>query len=184
MPSIPAGHRRRRNAACHCQGIIARRPRKASSISALCITHAHWDEAGAGRKPAKATASRRPGAGRSARCSSGPTGCSRPRTGLPVSPLSPGLGWCDAPGDANYNRLVRLPYAASHERLWRSDGLYDLVAVLGYNDSPRSQGRGSAIFLHLAHSDYRPTEGCVAIAREHMLALLARLGPGDELIIE
>ena len=50
--------------------------------------------------------------------------------------------------------------------------------------SPRSQGRGSAIFLHLAHSDYRPTEGCVAIAREHMLVLLSRLGPGDELLIE
>ena len=107
----------------------------------------------------------------------------RPRTALPVSPLSPGLGWCDAAGDANYNRLVPLPYPASHERLWRSDGLYDLVAVLGYNDGPRSQGRGSAIFLHLAHPDYRPTEGCVAVSREHMLMLLARLGPGDELVI-
>ena len=107
----------------------------------------------------------------------------RPRTRLPVSPLSPGLGWCDAAGDANYNRLVPLPYPASHEKLWRSDGLYDLVAVLGYNDGPRSHGRGSAIFLHLAHPDYRPTEGCVAISREHMLTLLARLGPGDELII-
>jgi L,D-peptidoglycan transpeptidase YkuD (ErfK/YbiS/YcfS/YnhG family) len=108
----------------------------------------------------------------------------RPRTALPVSPLSPSLGWCDAAGDANYNRLVSLPYPASHERLWRRDGLYDLVAVLGYNDAPRSQGRGSAIFLHLARPDYGPTEGCVAIAREHMLMLLARLGPGDALIIE
>jgi L,D-peptidoglycan transpeptidase YkuD (ErfK/YbiS/YcfS/YnhG family) len=108
----------------------------------------------------------------------------RPRTGLPVSPLAPGLGWCDAPGDANYNRLVPLPYPASHEKLWRSDGLYDVVAVLGYNDAPRSQDRGSAIFLHLAHPDYRPTEGCVAIAREHMLLLLARLGTGDEMLIE
>lgn len=108
----------------------------------------------------------------------------RPRTALPVSPLSPRLGWCDAPGDVNYNRLVVLPYPASHEKLWRNDGLYDLVAVLGYNDAPRSQGRGSAIFLHLAHPDYRPTEGCVAISREHMLMLLARLGPGDELLIE
>ena len=30
----------------------------------------------------------------------------------------------------------------------------------------------------------RPTEGCVAISRQHMLMLLARLGPGDELLIE
>jgi L,D-peptidoglycan transpeptidase YkuD (ErfK/YbiS/YcfS/YnhG family) len=99
-------------------------------------------------------------------------------------PLSPDLGWCDAPGDANYNRLVSLPYPASHEALWRSDSLYDIVAVLGYNDSPRSQGRGSAIFLHLAHPGYRPTEGCVALARQHMLMLLARLAPGDALVIE
>ena len=107
----------------------------------------------------------------------------RPQTRLAVSPLSPGDGWCDAAGDANYNRLVPLPYPASHEKLWRIDGLYDLVAVLGYNDTPRSRGRGSAIFLHLAHSDYRPTEGCVAVSRQHMLLLLARLGPGDELTI-
>jgi L,D-peptidoglycan transpeptidase YkuD (ErfK/YbiS/YcfS/YnhG family) len=108
----------------------------------------------------------------------------RPRTALPLVPLSPGLGWCDAPGDANYNRIITLPYPASHEVLWRSDGLYDLVAVLGYNDAPRSQGRGSAIFLHLARPGYSPTEGCVALARQHMLMLLARLAPGDALVIE
>ena len=108
----------------------------------------------------------------------------RPRTALPILPLSPQLGWCDAPGDANYNRLVPLPYPASHETLWRGDGLYDLVAVLGYNDEPRSHGRGSAIFLHLAHPDYRPTEGCVAISRPHMLMVLARLRPGDALLVE
>jgi L,D-peptidoglycan transpeptidase YkuD (ErfK/YbiS/YcfS/YnhG family) len=108
----------------------------------------------------------------------------KPRTALPVSAIRPSLGWCDAPGDANYNRPIALPYPASHERLWREDGLYDLVAVLGFNDAARSQGRGSAIFLHLAHPDYRPTEGCVALAREHMITLLARLQRGDEMLIE
>lgn len=108
----------------------------------------------------------------------------RPRTALPVSALMPGTGWCDAPGDANYNRLVRLPYPVSHENMWRKDGLYDLVAVLGFNDLPRSQGRGSAIFLHLAHPDYRATAGCVAIARNAMLTLLAQTAPGDRVLIE
>ncbi len=113
-----------------------------------------------------------------------PDRIARPRTELPVSPLSPRLGWCDATGDANYNRLVALPYPASHETLWRDDGLYDVLAVLGYNDAPRIQGRGSAIFLHLAHPDYRPTAGCIALSRQHMLLLLARLGPGDAVLIE
>lgn len=112
-----------------------------------------------------------------------PDRLAKPLTALPISPLTPELGWCDAPGDANYNRPVRLPYAASHERMWRQDALYDLVAVLGYNDAPRAQGRGSAIFLHLAHPDYRPTEGCIALSRAAMLRLLAIAAPGDAILV-
>ena len=107
----------------------------------------------------------------------------RPRTKLPVVPMRPWFGWCDAPSDANYNRFVRLPYPTSCERLWRDDDLYDIVAVLGVNDVPRVQGRGSAIFLHIARDDYAPTEGCVALARQHLLMVLERLGPGSEVII-
>ena len=112
-----------------------------------------------------------------------PDRLARPRTGLPVSPLAPDLGWCDAPGDANYNRLVRLPCRASHERLWRKDGLYDIVAVLGFNDRPRAQGRGSAIFLHLARPGYGATEGCVALTRAHMLRVLGEMTAGDAVVI-
>jgi L,D-peptidoglycan transpeptidase YkuD (ErfK/YbiS/YcfS/YnhG family) len=85
-------------------------------------------------------------------------------------------GWCDAAGDRNYNRRVRHPYPASAERLWRQDGLYDLVVVLGYNDRPRLQGRGSAIFVHIARPGYRPTAGCIALARADMLQLARLLG--------
>jgi L,D-peptidoglycan transpeptidase YkuD (ErfK/YbiS/YcfS/YnhG family) len=113
-----------------------------------------------------------------------PDRITRPRTALPLFPLSPETGWCDEPGDPNYNRIVRLPYPAGHEKLWRSDRLYDLVAVLGYNDWPRARGRGSAIFLHLARSNYSPTEGCVALSRPHMLMLLERLTPGSRILIE
>ena len=84
-------------------------------------------------------------------------------------------GWCDAPADRNYNRPVRLPYAASAERLWREDELYDVVVILNYNVRPRSRGRGSAIFMHVARPGYAPTEGCIALARGHLLRLLERL---------
>jgi L,D-peptidoglycan transpeptidase YkuD (ErfK/YbiS/YcfS/YnhG family) len=107
----------------------------------------------------------------------------RPITRLPVSPLKLSDGWCDDPTDPNYNRWVRLPYEASAERLWRDDGLYDLIVVLGYNDEPVSPGGGSAIFLHLAKDDYEPTQGCVAVAREDLTALLALAGPDDTLSI-
>ena len=107
----------------------------------------------------------------------------RPRTTLPVKTIRPDDGWCDAPTDGNYNRPVKLPYPVSHERLWRDDSLYDLVVVLGYNDRPRSLARGSAIFMHLARPGYTPTAGCIALSRPDMLILLARLKPGDSVII-
>jgi L,D-peptidoglycan transpeptidase YkuD (ErfK/YbiS/YcfS/YnhG family) len=107
----------------------------------------------------------------------------RPRTGLPVRAIRPDDGWCDAPMDRNYNRPVGLPYPASHERMWREDALYDLVIVLGCNDRPRSLGRGSAIFMHLARPDYAPTAGCIALSRADMLKLLARLKPDDSILV-
>lgn len=96
----------------------------------------------------------------------------RPDTDLPSAPLAPEDAWCDDPADPRYNRAVRLPYPASYERLWRADGLYDVVVVLGHNDDPPVAGRGSAIFLHVARPDYGPTEGCVALARPDLLEFL------------
>jgi L,D-peptidoglycan transpeptidase YkuD (ErfK/YbiS/YcfS/YnhG family) len=95
-----------------------------------------------------------------------------PTTQLRLVPLSPAGGWCDDPNSPHYNQPVALPFAASHEKLWRDDQVYDLIAVLGYNDDPVVPGKGSAIFLHLARENYEGTEGCVALNREHMLQLL------------
>ena len=86
-----------------------------------------------------------------------------PATALETRAILPDEGWCDSPDDPSYNQPVRLPYPASAERLWRDDRLYDLVVVLGHNDDPVEPGMGSAIFLHLATADYRPTDGCVAV---------------------
>lgn len=97
----------------------------------------------------------------------------RPVTNLPVVPLSKTDGWCDAADHPLYNRPVSLPFAASHETLWRDDHVYDLIVELAHNDDPVRPGLGSAIFFHLAHEDYRPTEGCIAVAKHDMLAVLA-----------
>lgn len=102
----------------------------------------------------------------------------RPRTGLPARPLRRSDGWCDAPGDRNYNKLIRHPYPASAEVMWRQDNLYDLVVILGYNRRPRVRGRGSAIFMHLARPGYAPTAGCIALSKRNMRILLERLAPG------
>src|SRR5579863_4510334 len=54
-----------------------------------------------------------------------------PPTGLPLVALRANDAWVDDPADPQYNRLVALPYPASHEAMWRADGLYDLVVVIG-----------------------------------------------------
>lgn len=94
---------------------------------------------------------------------------------LAMRPIASTLGWCDLPGDRNYNRLVRLPYAASHEDMLRQDRLYDACLVLDWNIAPRKRGRGSAIFFHLAKPGFTPTQGCVAIRARDMARLLPHL---------
>lgn len=100
---------------------------------------------------------------------------------LPVKPIAPRDGWCDAPEDPLYNQPVTLPYPASAEHMWREDHLYDLVTVLDYNLAPVRAFAGSAIFFHVAKQDesgqLQATEGCVALRLEHMCELLPLLGP-------
>ncbi|MEO1150059.1 MAG: L,D-transpeptidase family protein [Pseudomonadota bacterium] len=96
-----------------------------------------------------------------------------PTTALPTQAICEHDGWCDDLGDPNYNRPVTLPYGASAERLFRDDHLYDICVILGHNDDPPVPGAGSAIFFHLARAHYQPTEGCVAVALDHMMAILA-----------
>jgi L,D-peptidoglycan transpeptidase YkuD (ErfK/YbiS/YcfS/YnhG family) len=57
------------------------------------------------------------------------------------------------------------------------------VVVIGYNLDPVVPGAGSAIFLHVARPDFAPTAGCVAIARDVLVGLMPRLGPGSIIAI-
>lgn len=97
--------------------------------------------------------------------------------------MTPADGWCDAPSDRMYNKPVRLPYGASAEKLWRADNLYDVIAVLGYNDDPVTPGLGSAIFLHVARPNYASTLGCIAFARKDLLAILAQATPATRVVV-
>ena len=106
-----------------------------------------------------------------------------PKTALPVEEIARDDGWCDASGDPAYNRPVKLPYPASAEAMWRDDGIYDIVVVLGHNDDPPVEGMGSCIFLHLNRPGYPPTQGCLAVARKDLEHLLRRARPGDAIAI-
>ncbi|GGA60859.1 hypothetical protein GCM10011385_13200 [Nitratireductor aestuarii] len=84
-------------------------------------------------------------------------------------------GWCDAPGDRRYNKPVRTPYPASHEKMLREDRLYNVCIVLDWNMRPAIRNRGSAIFMHIARPGMKPTEGCIALKPKDMSRLLPLL---------
>ncbi len=96
-----------------------------------------------------------------------------PSCTTPKEALAPEDAWCDDLTHRDYNTRVRLPHTARHEELWRRDEVYDLIAILGWNDDPVVRRRGSAIFLHVARPDYAPTEGCVALALPDLRKVLA-----------
>lgn len=107
-----------------------------------------------------------------------------PKTALPTRVITPEDGWCDAPEHDCYNTHVKLPFAASHEKLWRDDDVYDVIVPLGYNDNPVIKGKGSAIFMHVARPHYAGTEGCVALALPDLLEILGKVTQNSHIQID
>lgn len=106
-----------------------------------------------------------------------------PQTALTLTRLQPDFGWCDDPTHPDYNRLITLPHPARHEKMWRDDGLYDVVVQLDHNTDPVRPGHGSAIFMHVAKPDYDGTEGCIALKLNELLDLLRTCNSSTEIVI-
>lgn len=110
----------------------------------------------------------------------------QPQCGVPLTPIKKADGWCDDPNHSHYNAHVDLPFDASRETLWRGDHLYDLVFVLSHNRWPAVPGYGSAIFLHAAReegSGLAPTQGCLALPIQTLIALAKHLTPQTYILI-
>ena len=82
------------------------------------------------------------------------------------------MGWCDDIRSKKYNQEIYFPFQYSAEKLYRKDKMYDIFININYNHFPIVKGRGSAIFLHLTDSKYKPTKGCVAILKKDFLKIL------------
>lgn len=107
----------------------------------------------------------------------------RPRTFLPIRAIGPEDAWCEDPASRHYNQPVRLDRNQAGDRLMRDDHLYDFIVEIDHNTHPRTAGRGSAVFLHLARANFAPTAGCISMTKAAMLRLLARLGPETKIVI-
>lgn len=106
---------------------------------------------------------------------------------LPMMEINNEMGWCDDINNPNYNRLVKLPFSSSHEKMYREDHLYDICLVLDQNYNQRTKNRGSAIFFHLTkYTDNKilnPTMGCIAIDKDKMLQVLPKLNHNTKINI-
>ena len=82
------------------------------------------------------------------------------------------MGWCNDSVSKKYNQEIYFPFKYRAEKLYRKDNIYDIFINIKYNYRPSVKKKGSAIFLHLANSNYKPTSGCIAIAKKDFLKIL------------
>ena len=93
------------------------------------------------------------------------------------------MGWCDDPKSNFYNQQIKLPSKFGHEKLYRNDRIYDLLVVLNYNTKPIRKNKGSAIFIHIAQKNYKPTAGCIALKKIDLIKLLQMINKNTKINI-
>ena len=93
------------------------------------------------------------------------------------------MGWCNDTKSKQYNKLVKLPFTYSHEKLYKKENIYDIVLVLNYNMNPIKKNKGSAIFIHVAKNNFKKTEGCVAIKKVNLIKLINEINPNSKVKI-
>ena len=106
------------------------------------------------------------------------------QTKLKTIPIKKNMAWCDDPSSKKYNKLVILPFKFSHEKLYRKENVYDIILVLNYNTNPIKKNKGSAIFIHVAKKNYKKTEGCIALKKNHILRLIKTINSKTKVVIE
>ena len=80
------------------------------------------------------------------------------------------MAWCDDPNHKNYNEEIKTYNKRIKESLYRKDHKYDYVISISYNEQ-KTPNKGSAVFIHLT-SDYKPTEGCIALKKKDFEILI------------
>ncbi len=100
---------------------------------------------------------------------------------FPFVPMDEAMLWEEDPLSPDYNRLLFDDGGLRKDKRMvrrQTEGLFDLVVPIGYNDAAAEPFRGSAIFIHAARTDMSATAGCVAVKRTDLPELARRLVPG------
>lgn len=107
----------------------------------------------------------------------------KPKTSLKTIEIKEKMGWCDdIKVQSKYNRLIKIEKNIKHEKLNRNDQKYDLLIPIKYNFNKIKVGLGSCIFIHLT-KDYKPTAGCIALAKKDFLIMLKLINKNTKIKI-
>jgi len=109
------------------------------------------------------------------KCYYRPDRIKKPITKIRCIKIVKNMGWCDDPSSPKYNKLIRLPYNYHYEKLFKKNHTYDLILVLNYNVNPVKKYYGSAIFIHIAKRNFKPTLGCIALQKEDLITVLKKI---------
>ena len=109
----------------------------------------------------------------------------------PYRRLVCGDWWDEDPYSPRYNQFVHVGcgvtpgFASRSEALWTEAVAYPYFVSLSFNTDPVLRGRqapGSGIFIHSWVGG--PTNGCIALRRAQLVALLRWLAPGARPVVE
>ena len=67
---------------------------------------------------------------------------------------------------------------------FKKNDIYDLILVLNYNMNPIIKFKGSAIFIHVAKKNYRPTAGCIGLKKKNLIYLISKINIKEKIIIQ
>lgn len=100
---------------------------------------------------------------------------------VPYLPVTEGVECVDDVQSSRYNTIVNrrgvaVPDWTSSEKMREVGEEYRWGVVVHYN-TPAVAGRGSCIFLHIAHPSGRGTAGCTAMSAEALLDAMRWLAP-------
>ncbi len=105
-----------------------------------------------------------------------------PGTKLPYFQADKQDWWDEFPSSPTYNTHVRQVASpgGDSENLYDSGPVYDYAVNIAHNPQ-RRPGYASGIFLHV--TDGSPTQGCVAVDKNTMIAILKWLDPSRDPVI-
>ena len=98
-----------------------------------------------------------------------------PTIDFQTTPINKNFGWCDDTTSSHYNKFIEFPFSDRAEILFREDEIYNIICVISYNTNPTIKNKGSAIFLHVANTNYSGTAGCLALKQSDLIELLQNI---------